>query len=158
MGAGCDFNGTVRTCYGDQGKADNQHVRRQRKAGRLLKQRSLIINVQPLVLRASEWDIAAPLVGHYLRVHCTTDDIEDLRAKKELRSKARWLERHRQKVTMRAAVRFVSMVLEVREENRPKGVSASIDHGAWQARPEYAVSVLLDFEDSLVRDHDGLGD
>jgi len=134
--AGCDINGTVRGCYRDQGKADNQHVRGQREVRYLLKQRALIVNVKSLILRAAERNITAPLVGHYSRAHCTTDDIEDLRVTKELRGKARRVERHRQKVTIRAAVRFVSMVLEVCEKNRPKRVSTSTDHAARQLRPQ----------------------
>src|SRR5258708_6236389 len=105
-----------------------------------------------LVLRASKRGIAAPLVGHYSPVHCTTDDVENLRVKKELRSKARRLERHRQKVTLGAPIWFV-VVLEVLEKNRPKGFPASIDHAFRQMCPEHAVSVPVDFENSFVRDH-----
>jgi hypothetical protein len=153
VGAGRNFDGTVRSRYREKAKADNQHVWGQPEVWGLLKERALIVNVKLLVLRAPKRHIAAPLVGHYSAVHGTTDDIENLRVKKELRSKARWLERHRQKVTMSASVWFVFVVLEVCKENRPKRFSTSIDHVFRQMCPEHAVSLRVYFENFFVRDH-----
>jgi len=47
--------------------------------------------------------------------------------KKEVWSKARWLKGHREKVAIRAAVRFVTVCLEISEKNRPKRLLAGID-------------------------------
>jgi hypothetical protein len=46
---------------------------------------------------------------------------------------------------MWATVRLVAMVLEIREENRPKRLSASIDQGPRKVLPEYAIALVLDF-------------
>jgi len=70
--------------------------------------------------------------------------------KEEFWSKAWWFEGHWQKVAMRAAVGLVTVVLEIREENRPKRASAGIDQGRRKVFPEYTVALVLDLGDLVL--------
>lgn len=81
-----------------------------------------------LVIGAAQSHITAPLIGNYSVVHHAPHDTQHIVVKEEVRSKARWLKGHREKVALRAAVRFVAVCFEISEENRPKRVSASIDY------------------------------
>jgi hypothetical protein len=89
----------------------------------------LIVNTNALLIRAAERHITAPLIGigNYPVVHHATHDTQHLVVKEEGRSKARWLNGHREKVAMRAAVRFVAVGFEISEENQPKRTSPGID-------------------------------
>jgi hypothetical protein len=74
MSAGCDFNSAVRRCDGTQAKADKQHVRGEMQVRILLKEWPLIIDMNVLIIGASQWHIATPLVGNYPLAHTAPDN------------------------------------------------------------------------------------
>jgi hypothetical protein len=103
-----------------------------------------------LVIRAAERRITAPLIGNYPVVHHATHDAQHRVVKEEVWNKARWIEGHREKVAMRAAVRLVAVGLEISQENRPKRASAGIDQGPCKMFSEYAIAPVLDRDDLVL--------
>src|SRR5688572_10339793 len=79
-----------------------------------------------LELRTAQRYAAAPLIDHDAVAHQRAYD-EDVTIEEKSRNEARWFKRHRQKVTMQAAARFVAVQLKVGEERRPEGFSARVD-------------------------------
>lgn len=148
--AGCNFERTILEGNPHQAKVDDQHVRGQREVWSFVEQRTLIVDMNALVLRSAERYITTPLIGDRSVVRHAPHDTEHLMVKEECWNKARWLERHWQKVAMGAAVRLVAVVLEVREENRPERVSACIDQGPREVFSEDAVAPVLDLGDLVV--------
>jgi hypothetical protein len=51
---------------------------------------------------------------------------------------------------MRAAVGLVAATLEIRQENRPKRVSAGIDQGPLKVFAEYTIALVLDLGDLVL--------
>src|SRR5580704_16993166 len=103
-----------------------------------------------LEIRSADGHITTPLIGDGSVVHQSAHDIEHLIVKEEIRDKAWWLERHRQKETMWPAIWFVATLLEGGQEMRPKRVPASIDQGPGKVFFEYAIAVLLEFADLVL--------
>src|SRR5260370_710621 len=106
-----------------------------------------------LVAGASKRHVTAPLVSDFAIVHHAPHDTQHLSVKEEFRSEARWLEGHRKKVPMRAAVRLATVVFEISEEYGPKRLSASIDHRSRKMCPEHAIALVLDLENLLFDHH-----
>jgi hypothetical protein len=110
----------------------------------------MIVNMNGLIIRAAERHITAPLIGNYPVVHNATHDAQHLVVKEEVRSKARWIKGHREKVAMRAAIRLVAVGFEISEENRPKRALAGIDQGPRKMFSEYAIALVADLDDLVV--------
>jgi len=103
-----------------------------------------------LVIRAAERRITAPLISDYPVVHHATNDTQHRVVKEEVRSKALRFKRHREKVAMRAAVRLVTVDIEISEKNRPKRTSAGIDQGPRKMFSEYAITPVLDLDNPVL--------
>src|ERR1017187_10371009 len=103
-----------------------------------------------LAIRAAEGHITAPLIGDDPVVHQAAHDTQHLLVKEEVRSKARWLKGHREKVSVRAAVRFVAVGLEIGEEHRPERTAAGIHQGPGKMSSEYAKAPVLDLADLVL--------
>src|SRR5256885_12193169 len=56
-------------------------------------------------------------------------------------------ERHRKKVAVWAAVKFVAVGFEISEKNRPERVVASTDQWSRETLSEYAIALVLDLGD-----------
>ena len=54
-------------------------------------------------------------------------------------------------MSMGAAVRLVAVVLEIREEKRPKPVSTSIDQRPRKVFSEYAITLIANLRDFVVK-------
>jgi hypothetical protein len=115
MSAWRDLNRAILQRYRDQAEAYSEYIDWQLEVGCFRKQRTLVVGVGNLILGTSQWHIATPLVGDYAIVHCATNYTEHLGVKEEFRTKARWLERHWQKVAVRTAVGLVGMGVEILE-------------------------------------------
>jgi hypothetical protein len=83
--------------------------------------------------------------------HYRTDHIKCCFIKEEFRGKAWWVERHRQTMAMRTTVRFVSVVFDVLEQNRPERVFTGSDDRFRQTVLEHAISVVVKFDNCFVR-------
>jgi hypothetical protein len=70
------------------------------------------------------------LVGNYPVVHCAAHNTENLSIKEEGWSKARRLERHREKMAIKPAVWLVTVRFQIGSQNWPKSVSARIDQAS----------------------------
>jgi hypothetical protein len=108
--------------------------------GRFLEKRPLVVSVKLLVIGSDERHIASPLVRHHAGTHRAMYHVKYSFIEEAFRGKARWVERHRQKMTMGTAVWFASVVLKVLEQDRPEGVFAGSDDGPRQTSSEDAVS------------------
>ena len=123
--AGRNFDRAVLRRYPDQAKAHDQHIGGQQEVGSFAEQRTPIVNMNALVIRAAQRRITAPLIGDYPVLHHATHDAQHVVVKEKVWNKARGLKGHREKVAMLAAVRLVAVGLEISEENRPKRASAN---------------------------------
>src|ERR1035438_3105038 len=110
----------------------------------------MIVHVNALIIRTAERHITAPLIGNYPFVHDPAHDTQHLVVKKEVRSKAWWIEGHREKVAIWAAVWLVAVGFEISDENRPKRASASLDRGSRKMFPEDAIPLVADLSDLVV--------
>jgi hypothetical protein len=112
--SGRDFDGAVLRPNPGQTEADDQNVRRQQQIGSLLEERPPVIDVSLLEFGAWQRDIAAPLVGDDPVTHYATNDPQHVLVEKEVRSVARRLEGHWEKVAMCTPVRLVTVIREMR--------------------------------------------
>ena len=133
-----NFDRTIFRHNSNQAKADYQHVSGQREVWSFGEQWTLIVSMNALVVRSAKRHITSPLIGDYSVVHHAVHDAEHLSVKEEFWNKARRLEGHWQEMAVGAAVRLVAVVLEIREEKRPKPVSTSIDQRLREVFSEYA--------------------
>ena len=137
--------------YPDQAKADDQQINGQEKVRSFAEQRTTIVNMNALIIGTTERHVTAPLICNYPIVHDATHDAQHLVVKEEVRSKARWIKGHREKVAMPAAVRLVAVGFEISEEDRPERASAGIDQGPRKMFLEYAIAFVADLDDLVVK-------
>src|SRR5882757_3770527 len=80
-----------------------------------------------LIVRTTKWDVTSPLIRNHSVIHCRADNLQYNWIKEELLRKTRWVEGHRQEVTMRTAIRLVGVLLEIRRKQGPEGLAACGD-------------------------------
>src|SRR6202044_1616610 len=101
------------------------------------------------MLRAPQWYITTPLIGYYAIIHDTPHDGKNPGIEEELRRKAGRSKRHRQKMSMLAAVRLVPIFLQIVQENRPKRFTATLHQGPGEMGFEDTKALILEFRDWL---------
>lgn len=143
MRSWCDLERTVRRRNFNQPEADDHHVWRECEIRQFGEERALIIDMQLLILRSGERNVAAPLVGDDAVVHSGAHDREDSGVEEEFRRKAGRVERHGKKVPVRPAIRFAEMAAEVIEKHRPESVTASLDQRRREMRFKHTESVFV---------------
>lgn len=133
----------------NQPKADDDGVRGKRKVRNIREERTLIVNVGELILRAAQRHVAAPLVGDDPIVHQSAHDAQHIRIEKELRRETWRLERHRQEVAMRTAIRGGAAV-EIREQAWPERLSTCVNEMGWEMFAEDAIAAALNVGDRVL--------
>jgi hypothetical protein len=101
------------------------------------------------MLRALYRYITAPLIGYYLIVHNTAHDAKYCSIEEELRGKAGRSKRHRQIMTMFAAVRLVPISLQIVQEDWPKRFTATLNQRIGEMGFENTETLVFEFRNWL---------
>jgi hypothetical protein len=149
VGAGRNLDRAVLPRNRGQAKTDDDRIGRERQVRVLGKERALIVHVQLLVLRSRKRHIASPLIDNDPPVHKAADDFQHIRIEEELGRKARGIEWHREKITMRPSIRLRG-ALEMCEQAWPEGLPALFNEVRSEVLPQDAVALVLELNDRFL--------
>jgi len=146
MRAGRDFDRAVLLLDRLQAKTHHDRIYGERQIGKFGKDRTLIVYVRTLILRSANRHIASPLVGDDAVVHEATDDTQHIWIEEELWCKTWWIERHREKMAVRAPVRNRRAV-QVCKQPWPKRIAAGLNQRARKLLSQDAIPSILKLTD-----------